>query len=128
MPNFNEKTSRGWPLPHPDNDLEHEVERLRASFRAIDKALDVIEGHLEPLEENQNLLETRLDVIAEQTTEDTEILDARVDAESTEHPNLGHNVRSLHSQIISLNEDMKYAASEHQGILKQLNELAEARI
>lgn len=46
-------------------------------------------------------LVTRMDVIAGQATEDTEILDARVDAQNHVHPNLGHNIRSLHSDLLA---------------------------
>ena len=42
----------------------------------------------------------RLDVIVGSATEETEILDARIDAENITHPNLGHNIRSIHSKLL----------------------------
>ena len=70
---------------------------LTAEFQEVKDALDA--GLLEFMETRDNLT-TRMDVIVGSATEDTEILDARVDALYETHPNLGHNIRSLHSQIL----------------------------
>ena len=42
-----------------------------------------------------------MDVIVGEATEDTEILDARVDALSQTHSNLGANIRNIHSEVLS---------------------------
>ena len=60
---------------------------------------EVHEG-LEEFNETRDRLTTRMDAIAGQATEDTEILDARVDAEYQTHPNLGHNIRNIHSKLL----------------------------
>ena len=46
-----------------------------------------------------------MDAIAGQATEDTEILDARVDAKYQTHPNLGHNIRSIHQEVREAKEE-----------------------
>lgn len=116
MPKYDERTSRGWPLPHKANKLIDDVERLRQALQAInaefgeleERARVITEEYILPIESRQDSLDTRMDVIAGQSTEDTEILDARVDAKNIVHPNLGHNVRSLHSGILELDEAIKY--------------------
>lgn len=136
MPSYDERTPSGWPLPFKSNTLEVDVERLRKTLYLIDDALAKIEAgtklildeKVNGLEERQYILDARMDVIAGQTTEDTEILDARVDAKGTTHPNLGHNVRTLHSEVIELNENVKYGIEEFRGLLRQFNELAYAQI
>ena len=107
-------------------------ERLRILSETVGQKIQELENGQTTLEEalsaavtefeeiNRELI-TRLDVIAGQTTEDTEILDARVDAELTVHPNLGHNIRNIHAVLIGLVNDF-------QGILRQFNSLAEAQI
>ncbi len=70
---------------------------LTAQFTEAKDALDA--GLLEFMETRDDLT-TRMDVIVGSATEDTEILDARVDALYETHPNLGHNIRSLHTQIL----------------------------
>ena len=110
-----------WPLPHNENDLFDDVERIRDSLTAIDANIAAIETEATTVEDRQDFIETRLDVIAGSATEDTEILDARVDAEKTVHPNLGHNIRNIHLALLK-------AANDIRGMLIQLSELAEARI
>ena len=81
---------------------------MRNTLLAIDEALRLIKQNFSELldekfyglEEKQFILDTRMDVIAGQATEDTEILDARVDANYETHPNLGHNIRNLHSNLL----------------------------
>ena len=134
MPNFDERTPSGWPLPFRSNTLEFDVERLRETFNAIDEALSAFEEgtrtllneRVAGLEEKQYILDARMDVISGQTTEDSEILDARVDAKGVTHPNVGHNVRTLHSEVIEINEALRYGIEEFRGLLRQFNELAYA--
>ena len=136
MSNFDERTPSGWPLPFKSNTLEFDVERLRETFNAIDEALSAFEEgtkkllneQVAGLEEKQYILDARMDVIAGQTTEDSEILDARVDAKGVTHPNVGHNVRTLHSEVIEINEALRYGIEEFRGLLRQFNELAYAQI
>ncbi len=136
MPNYDEKTPSGWPLPFRGNTLEFDVERLRESFLAVDESLqnlrekfsDLLNEKYYGLEERQYILDARMDVIAGQTTEDTEILDARVDAEGVTHPNVGHNLRNLHSNILNVGANVLDTFLEFQGLLRQFNELAYAQI
>lgn len=60
-----------------------------------------VHAGLEEFNDTRDKLTTRMDVIAGQATEATEILDARVDAEYQTHPNLGANIRHIHSEILS---------------------------
>ncbi len=136
MPSYDERTPSGWPLPFRSNTLEFDVERLRASFLAVDEALQVLKDRFSDLldkkyyglEERQYILDERMDVIAGQTTEDSEILDARVDAKGVTHPNVGHNVRTLHNTVIDLAHAVKQDIQDLDAVLKQLNELAYANI
>ena len=64
-----------------------------------------VHAGLEEFSETRDQLTTRMDVIAGQSTEDTEILDARVDADYTTHPNLGHNIRSIHQEVRDAKEE-----------------------
>ena len=99
-------------MPFKSNTLEFDVERLRESFLAVDEALqalkenfsDLLDKKYYGLEERQYILDARMDVIAGQTTEDSEILDARVGAESRTHPNLGKNIRNIHSEVLSVKQ------------------------
>ena len=113
--------NKKWPLPHNENDLFDDVERIRNSLSAIDANIAAIEAEATTVEDKQDFIEARLDVIAGSATEDTEILDARVDAEKTVHPNLGHNIRDIHTALLKAADDIR-------GILVQFDELAEARI
>ena len=121
MVKHDDKTPRGWPLPHQDNRLYDDVERLREALRLIDAIITAIEGE-------QGSLGLRLDTILEGATEDAEILDARIDAEDTVHPNLGHNIRNLHRLILGLEESLNYESLEFRGLLQQFSSVAEAQI
>ena len=72
-------------------------ENLTAEFE--DTKAEVHAG-LDEFNETRDKLTIRMDVIAGQATEDTEILDARIDAEYHTHPNLGHTIRSIHSAVL----------------------------
>lgn len=133
MPSYDERTPRGLLLPFKSNTLEFDVERLRESFSLIDEALSELETQTKEtlteaiagIEEKQYILSDRMDVIAGQTTEDSEILDARVDAKGVTHPNVGHNVRELHTQILALAENTRQHISEFQELLQRVGELAD---
>ena len=120
MPSYDERTPSGWPLPFKSNTLEFDVERLRETLFLIDEALSafrkgtktLLDERVAGLEEKQFILDDRMDVIAGQTTEDTEILDARVDANSETHPNLGHNIRNIHSKLLELKAEIERKESE----------------
>ncbi len=58
-----------------------------------------VQAGLDEFSETRDQLTTRMNVIAGQTTEDTEVLDARVDADYHTHPNLGENIRNIHAQL-----------------------------
>ena len=128
MAKYNDKTARGWPLPHRENRLYDDVERLRETLNLVDTALTAIESHEGVIEGRQDSLSTRLDTILEGATEDAEILDARVDAKDTVHPNLGHNIRNLHRLILELNDAVTYEDSEIKGLARQFGSVAEAQI
>ena len=118
---YDDRTARGWPLPNQDNRLYDDVERLRDALTLIDAIITAIEG-------KQGSLGLRLDTILEEATDDAEILDARIDAEDTVHPNLGHNIRNLHRLILELKESLNYESSEFRGLLQQFGSVAEAQI
>ncbi len=128
MAKYNDKTARGWSLPNKDNRLYDDVERLREALTLIDETITNVETHEGAIEDRQDFLSTRLDTILEGATEDTEILDARVDAEGNVHSNLEHNVRNIHSVLLQAVSDIKYGVQEFQGLLHQFSAIAEAQI
>lgn len=125
---YDDRTARGWPLPHRENRLYDDVERLREALGLIDEAISGVEDHEGVIEDKQDSLETRLDTILEGATEESEILDAHVDAEDQVHPNLGHNVRNLHRLILGLGDEIIYEGSEFRGLLRQFSDLVSAQI
>ena len=125
---YDDRTARGWPLPHQANRLYDDVERLREALTLIDEALSGIDTHEGVIEDRQDSLSTRLDTILEGATEDSEILDARVDAKDQVHPNLGHNIRNLHRLLLHADDDIRYQAEEFAGLLRQYGELVRAQI
>ncbi|MBR1438303.1 MAG: hypothetical protein IJ587_07170, partial [Synergistaceae bacterium] len=118
---YDDKTARGWPLPAHGNRLYDDVDRLREALTLIDATITGVDAHEGSIETRQDFLDTRMDTIAGQATEDTEILDARVDAEGVVHPNLGHAIRNAHAGLVGLVDDFT-------GLLRQFNALAEAQI
>ena len=127
-PRYDDRTLRGWPLPHWLNKLDIDSKRLRDALCSIDETVTELENNLNTSAERQDSIDTRLDTIIEGATEDTEILDARVDAENEVHPNLGHNIRNLHRLIREQSDVIIYAASEFQGLLQQYSDLAQSQI
>lgn len=117
---FDDRTARGWPLPHRYNKLWDDVMRVREAFTLIDQTVTAIEGNETSIVNRQDLLDIRMDTIAGQTTEDTEILDARIDAEGNVYPNLGNHIRTIHSALFDVVSDID-------GILRQFNALAQAQ-
>lgn len=95
--------------------------QLRSTESEISGRMSEIEGSQSKVVTEQGRLNTRLDVILEGATEDSEILDARVDAEDEVHPNLGHNIRNLHRLLLEFQEAF-------QGLLRQFGSLVEAQI
>ena len=128
MPKYDDRTSKGWPLLHKLNKLSDDAERLRETLTAIDVKVCEIEEILQSVEDVNEFLSTRMEVIVGEATEDTEILDARVDAEGKVHPNLGHNIRAIHGGLLQVISDIKYGIQEFQGLLHQFSAVAEAQI
>ena len=116
-----DRTARGWPLPAHGNRLYDDVDRLIETLNIIDRSFSSVDTHESGIEGRQDFLDTRMDVIAGQATEDTEILDARIDATREVHPNLGHNIRNIHATLVGLIDDF-------QGLLHQFNLLTQAQI
>ncbi len=58
-----------------------------------------VQAGLDEFNESRDKLNIRMDAIVGQATEDTEILDARVDADYQTHPTLGANIRNIHIQL-----------------------------
>ena len=63
---------------------------------------------------------SRLDVIVGSATEDTEILDARIDAENITHPNIGHNIRSIHSKLLEAVNILRKENSENDSLEREI--------
>lgn len=64
------------------------------------EALTAMNAAKQSFDQTSVALTTRMDSIAGSATEETEILDARVDAEETTHENLGAALRHVHSELI----------------------------
>ena len=60
--------NKKWPLPHNENDLFDDVERIRNSLSAIDANIAAIEAEATTVEDKQDFIEARLDVIAGSAT------------------------------------------------------------
>ena len=73
MPSYDDRTLRGWLLLFKSNTLEFDVERLRETFTAIDETLSAFE------EGTRTLLNERAAGL-----------------------NVGHNIRTLHSEVIEI--------------------------
>lgn len=82
--------------------VREKTAEIEAAFRECEDTLtgrvDVIASSQGELRGSQERLSVRYDALVGSVTEDTEILDARIDAEDEIHPNLGANVRSIHAK------------------------------
>ena len=101
---------------------EQEVSEELASAKSEIKA------GLEDFSETKEKLTIRMDAIVGQATNDTEILDARVDAKGIVHPNVGHNVREIHSQLIEAQETISVHKQELDTDIQALTSKHEADI
>lgn len=90
----------GESLTATENRLNARVDVAREDLGAqvTDASGQLSEG-LAKLEETRASLQARMDSIASGTTEDTEILDARVDSEGETHASLGEAVRSIYPKV-----------------------------
>lgn len=110
------------------DEAAQKITELNEAVDVLTGDVDVVESTLAELEDTTDFLNTRMEVIVGEATEDTEILDARVDAERVKHPNLGHNIRSLHQTVLDIIENIKFRVEEFQGLLQQFDMLAEAQM
>ena len=85
--------------------------------REFEETKAEVHSGLDEFNETRDRLDIRMDVIAGQTTEDTEILDARVDANYETHANLGANIRNIHS---ILNEEIQTSAENKSEIDEEI--------
>ena len=103
-------------------------EKVTETRDEITSRMTDIESSQSSLETKQELIETRFDEVLEGVTEDSEILDARVDAEAVTHKNLGSNIRNLHNLIKQQDEHIQGTAEELRGLLRQeISEEAQER-
>ncbi len=63
-----------------------------------------VQAGLDEFNETRDSLTVRMNAIVGQATEETEILDARVDAEYHTHSNLGENIRNIHSEVLRVKQ------------------------
>ena len=91
----------------------------------LQEALDKLDEGLADFATTKNELTTRMDVIVGSATEDTEILDARVDAEYNVHPNLGHNIRAIHEKLLKTSTQSEQSASDIEYLKGQVKSQAE---
>ena len=75
-----------------------DVAREDLGIQVTDASGQLSEG-LAKLEETRASLQARMDSIASGATEDTEILDARVDSEGETHASLGEALRSIYPKV-----------------------------
>ena len=84
-----------------------------------------ISARQEVLEGSQANISARFDEAIEGVTEDSEVIDARVDAEDVRHVNLGANIRSLHRRV-NASDGVSHERDEaiHVHLQEQADELA----
>ena len=84
-----------------------------------------ISARQEVLEGSQANISARFDEAIEGVTEDSEVIDARVDAEDVRHVNLGANIRSLHRRV-NASDGVSHERDEaiHGHLQEQADELA----
>ena len=85
-----------------ENEQVEYEENLTGEF---EQTKSKVNAGLEEFNDTRDALNFRMDVIVGSATEDTEILDARVDAKNVIHPNLGHNIRALHDELLGYEND-----------------------
>ncbi len=76
-------------------------QRVNAELEA---GQETLAQELAELSDLQNTINARLDAAIGQFTEDSEILDARVDIDNETYPNAGSNIRHTQSRLIDLHE------------------------
>lgn len=96
-----------------------ELENGQADFdEELSKAISDFESTSE-------VLSARLDSIIGQTTEDAEILDARVDANGDTHVNLGNNIRYIHRALLDyINYESEFREHRDDELQEQINEIS----
>ena len=106
--------------------LNAKIQKLEDGQAFYEEDLD---SAVSEFNETKEELTARLDAIAGQSTEDTEILDARVDGENNIHANLGDNIRSVHMALLDfIQYESKYRENRDNNLQEQINELGEAVI
>lgn len=111
------------------NDTERKISEISSEVETtqteLNARMSTVEGSQAELEGRQDSLSTRLDTILEGATQDSEILDARVDAQDEVHPNLGHNIRNLHRLVQTVDKTSRdLVAVIHSHLQEQVNDLA----
>lgn len=84
--------------------LSGRIDTLNASNSALAGRVSKTETAQASLEGTQAKFAVRLDTIQNEATTDTEILDARVDADNVPHVTLGDHIRSLHRLTVEQSE------------------------
>ena len=119
------------------SDLETQQQAYEADREEFE---DTVNSTISGFEENLNTtvadftetkehLSTRMDAIVGQATEDTEILDARVDADYVIHPNLGHNIRNIHQLLIDyIKFESSFRECRDNDLKEQIDELSAAML
>ena len=87
---------------YQENLTERQQEYEEALSGDFEDTKAEVQAGLDEFNETRDSLTVRMNAIAGQATEDTEILDARVDAEEHIHPNLGENIRNIHSEVLGV--------------------------
>ena len=80
--------------------LSGRVDALDSAEKSLATRVTATENGQSELKSKQASMTVRLDTIENEATTDTEILDARVDANDIAHITLGENLRSLHSVVL----------------------------
>lgn len=107
-------------------DREEFEETVSSTISGFEKDLNTA---VADFTETKEQISTRMDAIVGQATEDTEILDARTDADYVIHPNLGHNIRNIHQLLIDyINYESSYRECRDNDLKEQIDELSEAML
>lgn len=98
---------------------------LATTKSTMSNQVSEISARQSAVEATQANISARFDEALEGVTEDSEVIDARVDAENTRHVNLGANIRNLHRRVIEgerTSRERDKAIHEH--LQEQADELA----